>query len=61
MKKIALNFKTILAKAGITANIRVLDTAAYRGRLNEYDFDMTFYHWQNSLSPRHRAAALLDV
>ena len=50
-EKIALNFKQSLAKAGITANIRVLDTAAYRGRLNEYDFDMTLYHWQNSLSP----------
>lgn len=50
-EKIALNFKQSLKKAGITTNIRVLDTAAYRGRLNEYDFDMTLYHWLSSLSP----------
>lgn len=50
-EKIALHFKRALAKAGIEARPRVLDTAAYRGRLNEYDFDMTLYHWLSSLSP----------
>jgi ABC-type oligopeptide transport system substrate-binding subunit len=50
-EKIALTFKKALERAGITVNVRVLDAAAYRGRLNEYDFDMTIYYWSNSLSP----------
>lgn len=50
-EKTALHFKRSLEKMGITPRIRVLDTAAYRGRLNEYDFDMTLYFWLNSLSP----------
>ena len=50
-EKIALHFKRSLEKMGIEVLIRVLDSAAYRGRLNEYDFDMTLYFWRNSLSP----------
>lgn len=50
-EKIALHFKRALDKMGIDVRIRVLDTAAYRGRLNEYDFDMTVYHVLSSLSP----------
>jgi ABC-type oligopeptide transport system substrate-binding subunit len=50
-EKIALSFVQSLKKLGIEAGVRVLDTAAYRGRLSEYDFDMTLYFWQNSLSP----------
>ncbi len=50
-EKIALHFKRSLEKMGISVTIRVLDTAAYRGRLNEYDFDMTLYYWLSSLSP----------
>ncbi len=50
-EKIALNFKSALAKMGITAGIRVLDSANYIGRLNDYDYDMTLYYWTNTLSP----------
>ena len=50
-EKLALHFKRSLEKMGIEGLIRVLDSAAYRGRLNEYDFDMTVYFWRNSLSP----------
>lgn len=50
-EKIALHFKRSLDKMGIRTNIRVLDSAAYRGRLNVYDFDMTLYYWLSSLSP----------
>jgi len=50
-EKIALHYKRALDKMGIKANIRVLDSAAFRGRLNEYDFDMTLYYWNSSLSP----------
>jgi ABC-type oligopeptide transport system substrate-binding subunit len=50
-EKIALSYISSLKKLGIDATLRVLDDAAFRGRLNEYDFDMTIYYWQNSLSP----------
>ncbi|MCB9991038.1 MAG: ABC transporter substrate-binding protein [Rhodospirillales bacterium] len=50
-EKLALSFINGLKRLGIDANVRVLDTAAFRGRLNEYDFDMVLYHWTNSLSP----------
>ncbi|MFP4314013.1 MAG: extracellular solute-binding protein [Alphaproteobacteria bacterium] len=50
-EKLALHFKRSLEKMGVTATIRVLDSAAYRGRLNEYNFDMTLYYWLSSLSP----------
>lgn len=50
-EKIALHFVRSLERVGISPRIRVLDTAAFRGRLNEYDYDMVLYHWQNSLSP----------
>ena len=50
-EKIALHFTDNLRKMGITASIRRLDAAAYIGRLNEYDFDMTLYYWLSTLSP----------
>ncbi|MEZ5918940.1 MAG: extracellular solute-binding protein [Alphaproteobacteria bacterium] len=50
-EKIALHFKRALERMGIDVLICVLDSAAYRGRLNEYDFDMTLYYWLSSLSP----------
>lgn len=50
-EKIALSFKQQLQKLGIDVRIRVLDSAAFTGRLTNYDYDMVLYHWQNSLSP----------
>jgi microcin C transport system substrate-binding protein len=50
-EKTALHFKRSLEKMGIDVRVRVLDAAAYIGRLNEYDFDMTLYFWLNTLSP----------
>jgi len=50
-EKIALHFKSALQRLGIKPTIRVLDSAAYRDRLNNYDFDMTVYFWRSSLSP----------
>lgn len=50
-EKIALVFTRNLSKMGIETNVRLLDSAAYLARMNEYDFDMTLYHWSNSLSP----------
>ncbi len=50
-EKIALSFVRALTRLGITANVRVLDSAAFLGRLNNYDFDMTLYYWMSTLSP----------
>jgi peptide/nickel transport system substrate-binding protein len=40
-----------LAKLGITARIRVVDSAQYQSRLKDYDFDMIQFTWPSSLSP----------
>ncbi len=50
-EKIALNFAGTLKRLGITATIRTMDTAAFRDRLNGYEYDMVIYYWQSSLSP----------
>ena len=50
-EKIALSLTRSLKKMGIGANVRVLDSAAYRGRMSDYDFDMTLYYWHSTLSP----------
>lgn len=50
-EKIALSFVRSLKRMGINPRVRVLDSAAFLGRLNEYDFDMTLYFWMSTLSP----------
>lgn len=50
-EKIALHYNQALKRLGIDMRTRVLDNAAFIGRLNEYDFDMVSYFWQSSLSP----------
>lgn len=50
-EKIALSYKRSLASLGINVTLRTLDTAAFRDRLNGFDYDMTLYFWTNTLSP----------
>ncbi|MGQ0527262.1 MAG: extracellular solute-binding protein [Alphaproteobacteria bacterium] len=50
-EKIALHFMRSLERLGIKPIIRVMDSAAYLGRLNAYDYDMTLYYWLSTLSP----------
>jgi len=50
-EKLALSYTRTLKKLGIDANVRIMDAAAFRARLNEYDFDMTLYYWNSTLSP----------
>ena len=50
-EKIALSYVRSLKRLGITPHVRVLDSAAFLGRLNEYDYDMTLYFWMSTLSP----------
>jgi peptide/nickel transport system substrate-binding protein len=44
-------FANDLARLGITARIRVVDSAQYQQRLTNYDFDMIQFTWPSSLSP----------
>lgn len=50
-EKIALSLTRSLKKMGIETTVRVLDSAAYLGRMQDYDFDMTLYFWHSTLSP----------
>ncbi len=45
------SFAADLLKLGITARIRVVDSAQYQSRLKDYDFDMIQFTWPSSLSP----------
>lgn len=44
-------FAADLQKLGITARIRVVDSAQYQSRLKDYDYDMIQFTWPSSLSP----------
>lgn len=50
-EKIALEFARSLQKIGIETRVRTVDSAQFAGRLEEFDYDMVFYKWINSLSP----------
>ncbi|MCM2343434.1 MAG: extracellular solute-binding protein [Alphaproteobacteria bacterium] len=50
-EKVALAFTRNLKRLGITPNVRVLDAAAFTGRLNDYDYDMVLHFWLSTLSP----------
>jgi ABC-type oligopeptide transport system substrate-binding subunit len=40
-----------LARLGIVANVRIVDSAQHQQRANTFDYDMTLYYWGQSLSP----------
>lgn len=50
-EKVALAFVRNLKRLGIEPRVRVLDAAAFTGRLNDYDYDMVLHHWLSTLSP----------
>ncbi len=50
-ERIFLGYKSDLARLGIDARIRVVDSAQYQARRNDYDFDMIQMRWPSSLSP----------
>lgn len=50
-EKVALAFKRSLSRLGINVTLRTLDSAAFNDRILGYDYDMTLYFWQNTLSP----------
>jgi len=50
-ERLALAFSTMLARAGIAAQVRLVDAVQYEQRLASFDFDMIEYRWDESLSP----------
>ncbi|PKR56490.1 hypothetical protein COO92_20625 [Thalassospira lohafexi] len=51
LEKIALVLKARLRQLGVTLDIRLIDTGQWINRIQAYDFDMTTFWWQQSLSP----------
>ncbi|WP_448204105.1 extracellular solute-binding protein [Azospirillum sp. sgz302134] len=51
MERIVQPFVRNLERAGIGAGIRVVDTAQYQNRLDQFDFDMIVQRMPQSLSP----------
>lgn len=50
-EKIALHYQRTLAAIGITANVRIVDSAQFTALQGSYDYDMIPATWYNSLSP----------
>ncbi len=50
-KKVALEFARSLKRLGITAHLRLVDSAQYQSRMNDFDFDMVIGSWASTLSP----------
>ena len=50
-ERIVLPFTKNLERLGIAAAVRTVDTAQYRRRLDDFDFDMIVGNWPESLSP----------
>jgi peptide/nickel transport system substrate-binding protein len=50
-ERVALAYARNLKRAGITVQVRNVDATQFEHRLLSFDFDMTQYHWEQSLSP----------
>jgi peptide/nickel transport system substrate-binding protein len=50
-QRLALVYARALRHAGISASVRLVDSAQYQRRRQEFDFDAVQQHWYNSLSP----------
>jgi peptide/nickel transport system substrate-binding protein len=55
-ERLALAFANQLSRAGITAQVRLVDAVQYEQRLATFDFDMIEYRWEQSLSPGNEQA-----
>src|SRR6202035_3121454 len=55
-ERLALAFANQLSRAGITAQVRLVDAVQYDQRLASFEFDMTQYRWEQSLSPGNEQA-----
>jgi peptide/nickel transport system substrate-binding protein len=50
-ERLAIAFANSLARAGIEAQVRLVDAVQYDQRRQSFDFDMIQYRWEQSLSP----------
>ncbi len=50
-ERLALAFANSLSRAGIEAQVRLVDAVQYDQRRISFDFDMLQYRWEQSLSP----------
>jgi microcin C transport system substrate-binding protein len=50
-EKIALHFSRNLGQLGITARVRMVESAQYQALQNNFDYEMILVRWLNSLSP----------
>ncbi len=50
-ERLFLAFSRDLAKIGIDARVRIVDSAQYQSRIKAYDYDMIQTRWPSSLSP----------
>ncbi len=50
-ERLALAYSTMLARAGIDAQVRLVNSVQYEQRRVSFDFDMIEYQWDQSLSP----------
>ena len=55
-QRLALAFANQVARAGIVAQVRMVDAVQYQQRLASFDFDMIEYRWEQSLSPGNEQA-----
>ncbi len=60
-ERLALAFSTMLARAGIAAQVRLVDSVQYEERLASFDFDMIEYRWDAVAVARQRAKHLLEL
>ena len=50
-ERLSLAYAQSLKRAGIITQVRNVDPTQFEHRLLSFDFDMTEYHWEQSLSP----------
>ena len=51
IEKVGLSYKKALERLGVELNVRIVDSAQYQKRVEEFDFDMIYSGWIQSLSP----------
>ena len=51
LERLAGAYADSLKTLGISLAVRTVDRAQYQQRLTDFDFDLIFYNWYNSLSP----------
>ncbi|MEJ2432683.1 MAG: extracellular solute-binding protein [Pseudolabrys sp.] len=50
-ERVALAYARSAKRAGIAVQVRSVDSTQFEHRLLNFDYDMTQYHWEQSLSP----------